>query len=189
MRPFDYLSVILAIVLGLGIAHLLTAAARLIRNPSQVSVWYAPSLMWAAMLFIVILQHWWSEYGRRMVLHWSFLAYLATVLIPTVLYLLAYLVLPSFEQGRPVDLRADFHRIRPWFFSLILLLLVLTEVQEYAITGSVSLGLDFGAKCIFFAFALAGILWGAARAQLAIALGCATLLLLYIAALFRQLPA
>ena len=62
MHAFDYLSVLLSIVLGLGMTQLLSAVARWLELRHETKT-YAPAAIWAAFLMVVLVQTWWSMFG------------------------------------------------------------------------------------------------------------------------------
>ncbi|HEX3459087.1 MAG TPA: hypothetical protein VHR97_14140 [Candidatus Baltobacteraceae bacterium] len=71
MTAFDYLTVLISIVLGLAIANVLTRLAAVITARERVN-FYWPPVAWAIWLFFVAAQHWWAEWGLRHTQQWSF---------------------------------------------------------------------------------------------------------------------
>ena len=57
MSSFDYLSVLVSIVIGYGLSEVLAGLARLARSRHRVKL-YAPPLIWAALLILVFMQSW-----------------------------------------------------------------------------------------------------------------------------------
>jgi len=77
---FAYLSVMIAIVLGLAVAHLLGSLARVV-NGRERTVIYWPSLVWAATLFWIIAQLWWADASLRSYTSWKFASFLVLVVL------------------------------------------------------------------------------------------------------------
>jgi len=55
MTPFEYLSVLISIILGLGLTHLLSAVRELIQKRAQVRFYWL-ALIWAALIFMAQVQ-------------------------------------------------------------------------------------------------------------------------------------
>ena len=79
MDAFGYLSVVLSIIIGLGITQILASSGRLIRGRAHV-VTYWPPLVWAGVLLVMYVQAWWSMFGLRAHVGWTFLAFLVVLL-------------------------------------------------------------------------------------------------------------
>ena len=191
MSPFDYLSVLLSIILGLGITQLLTGVGRLIQARDRVRV-YWPALAWVGVLLLVHVQTWWTTFEMRERADWHFFAFLVVLLQPIVLYLLAALVLPDFgETGSAdeefVDLRANYFANARWFHGLGLVALVVSLGKDLALDGTLPEWRNVLAHVVFFA------LWGAAmitrRERYHAVLGPLVLLLfvVYVVVLFGRL--
>ena len=155
MDAFSYLSVLISIVLGLGITQLLTGLGRLLQARAGTRL-YAPAVTWIALLLLIHVQTWWTMFGLRGVRAWSFGAFLIVLLQPSVLYLMAALAVPDVSAGAPVDLRANyFAHARP-FFSLAVVLLVVSVAKDLVLDGRLPVPLNLAAHVAFLA------LWGAA---------------------------
>jgi hypothetical protein len=93
MDAFEYLAVLISIILGLGIAQLLGGFGRWVEQRGACQP-FAPALIWAGILLLIHIQTWWSMFGLRFVTQWTFVRF-AVLLQPIVLYLLAVLVLQA----------------------------------------------------------------------------------------------
>jgi hypothetical protein len=120
MTPFEYLSVLISIVIGLAITQLLSGTARLIQVRARVRP-HATTLLWMATLFLLDTQIWWAAFERRDISEWNFFLFLFYLLQPTLAFLLSYLVLPELGDEDEIDLPANFAGNRPWFFALLAL--------------------------------------------------------------------
>jgi len=63
VTPFEYLSVLVSIIVGLALTQLLSGAARLIQLRRRVPM-HATTLLWMAMLFLIDIQVWWVAFER-----------------------------------------------------------------------------------------------------------------------------
>lgn len=118
MTPFDYLSVLISIVLGLGLTELLSNVHRLIQARDRVTFHWLP-LLWGGIIFVALVQWWWAAFGLHRQLEWNFFFFLLILLIPVLMYLAAASVLPTVEAEQTVDLRTYYFAIRPWFFWIV----------------------------------------------------------------------
>ena len=120
MTPFEHLAVLISIVLGLGIAHLLTSVHRLVQARARVRTYWLP-LLWTLLLFVTQIEWWWAIFALRTETVWNFFYFLFVLLSPVSLYLAAAFVLPEVEAGgdAPIDLRAYYYENRRWFFAIV----------------------------------------------------------------------
>ena len=106
MSLFEFLMVMVSIIIGLGISELLTGIARLIRSRDETKAYWV-QLVLAAAIFIVLVQQWWEFWHLRELQEWTFaivLLYLAELVC---LFLIAHLLFP--EHVRGADLRAYYY--------------------------------------------------------------------------------
>lgn len=117
MNHFEYLSVMASIILGLGVSHLVADATRLIQARARVRLYWV-SVIWGVNLFLLHLQVWWALFGWRTIVEWNYFSFLLLILPLVVLYATAVMVLPEFDVGEGVDLRAHYYENHHWFFGL-----------------------------------------------------------------------
>ena len=186
MTPFEYLSVLISIIVGLAITQLLSGAARLIQLRRRVRP-HATTLCWMVFLFLLDTQIWWAAFFRRFNQDWNFFLFLFYLLMPILAFLLSYLVLPELGDEDEIDLAENFNGNRPWFFGLCALLLGTSLAEQAVRTGGLPLDADVAFRLLFLALSLAGATIRSARthawgAAIALALMCG-----YVATLFSQL--
>jgi hypothetical protein len=191
VQPFEYLSVMISIVLGLGVTQLLTGLGQLVRARHEVRL-YLPTLLWMLSLLAVHVQSWWSSFGLRNQAEWSFGTFALVLLQPMLLFLLAALLTPeldgqaSSETGRK-DLRASYFRHRRPFFVLFIGVLAVSVAKEIALQAALPEPLNLAAHGVFLALGLIGLSTSSARAHAVIAPTAALLMIAYIGALFVRL--
>lgn len=154
MSPFEYLSVLISVIVGLSVSHLLTSAARLIQRRRQMRL-YTPTVLWMATLFIVQIQIWWVAYDRRAEAVWTFFSFLGFLVIPVIGYLLCYVLVPDLE-GEAVDLQTSYHQNRAWFFGLVVAAFLVSFVQDLA-SGGIPLDVNTVFRVVLIVFALIAI--------------------------------
>jgi len=185
MSAFDYLSVLLSIILGLGITQILTALGRLIRQRERV-VGYWPAWLWSLNLLLIHVQMWWAMFELRDRPEWTFLAFGVVLLQPVVLYMAAALVLPADDDDR-LYLREHYHRQAPWLFGFLVALGITSVLKDLALDGALPQALNLGFHAIFiFVSTLAAVVRDP-RVHAAIAFTGSATLLIYITLLFSRL--
>ena len=71
MAPFDYLSVLISIVLGLSITQVLGGFASMARARERLT-FYWPHIVQMLGLFLINVQVWWALFSLRFLHHWTF---------------------------------------------------------------------------------------------------------------------
>ncbi len=101
MQLFEFLMVLVSIIVGLGIATLLTGIASLIRVRDSIRPYWVHTVL-IALVFLAHAQVWWESWGLSPAPEWSFLGLLMMLGSPVCLFLISQLLFP--ESPRGVDL-------------------------------------------------------------------------------------
>jgi hypothetical protein len=133
-ESFNYLSVLLSIVLGLAITQVLLGLRGLILTRAKVKL-YVPALIWAGLTLLIAIQGWWASFAMRTHANWTFVALLVIILQAISLYMAAALVLPDVTGNATIDLRDHYFAHRSWFFGALLASLVFSATKELVLTG------------------------------------------------------
>ena len=64
MSLFEFVSVIIAVVLALCAGQLLLGVSALIKARLRVRA-FVPHTIWIGLLFLLVLQHWWAQWDFR----------------------------------------------------------------------------------------------------------------------------
>ncbi|HSM97323.1 MAG TPA: hypothetical protein VLT91_14865, partial [Rhizomicrobium sp.] len=119
MTPFDYLSVLNSIVLGLGLTQLLSGFASMMRSRRRVRMYWPVPVQMAA-IFLITVQLWWALFSLQYERHWNFAQFLVVLMQPVSVYLCAALITPDFTGNETIDLREAYFSESRWFFASIL---------------------------------------------------------------------
>jgi hypothetical protein len=187
MDSFSYLSVLISIILGLGIAHLLGGFAELIKRRDSLKLWW-PTPQWMVTIFLIHVQTWWALFALRDVQHWSFAAFLIVLSQPVCLFMTASLITPRFSANGAHDLEQIYWREYRWFFAFILAALGASLGKDLILTGHLPEPENVAAHGLFALIALLAIVLRSRRLQTALATVGLLLLCGYIAILFTVLP-
>jgi hypothetical protein len=186
LDQFNYLSVLLSIIVGLAITQILKGYRGIMLSRSRVQM-YWPTLLWSASLLLMNVQSWWTMFSLREVQTWTFAAF-AIVLVQTILqYLLAAIALPDFPAGERVDLREHYWGHTRWLFGLLIFVLFVSLAKELVVYGSLPNLPNLLFHLSFIGLAAIALMIRSEGYHKFLAAALATLFCAYIFALYSQL--
>ncbi|MDJ0938664.1 MAG: hypothetical protein QNJ00_02740 [Woeseiaceae bacterium] len=118
MGVFEYIGVLVSVIMGLGITHLAVGASKLIQNRATTKA-CVPHALWTFNILLYILVIWWSMFWWSGLEDWTAFHYLGITLYAIVLFLLSAMLYP-YDMPSDIDIEAYFFRNRRWFFSLMI---------------------------------------------------------------------
>jgi hypothetical protein len=186
MESFNYLSVLLSIVLGLAIAQVLQGLRGLILTRAKVKL-YLPTLIWSGLALLIAIQGWWASFAMRAHANWTFLALLVIILQAISVYMVAALVLPDVTGDTVVDLRDHYFAHRSWFFVAVLASLVFSAAKDLALAGHLPGRMNLGFHLIFGLAVIVAAITRREWFHKLLAPAAGLLFLLYITLLFAHL--
>jgi hypothetical protein len=181
MDHYEYLLVMISVVMGLGVSNLLTGVGRLLQARQAVKLYWVP-LTWVVLLFLLHVQVWWSIWRWHDYPSWNFATYVYILLLPIVLYLLAFIVLPNFEtdESREVDLRTYYYHKKNGLFGLACLIPILPMIEAVVFHDLSFFYAPNWFRLAFFVMLLAGVFIDDARYHETMAVIMALLFAVYI---------
>ena len=185
MDNYSYLAVLISIILGLGITELLSGFGRWVENRVSIPA-YAPTIVWVATLLVIHVQTWWSMYGLRHHLDWTFLQFAVVLLQPITLFLMARAVVPS-ATAAVLDLKSNYFSQRRWFFGLLIGLLAVSISKDVVLTGALPTTMNLLFHALFLVMAIGGLITVRESFHRFIAYFTAAAIAIYIALLFSEL--
>ncbi len=155
MSIFEFLMVLVSIIIGLGLAEILRGVARYIRNRDSVAGYWVHTVA-VILVFVALLQQWWEIWGLQVYTDWSFLGLLMMLTGPTGLFLIAYLLFPQPVAG--ASFRAYYYgAMRPiWWIAVLTVTLatlfrpIVFGLDLFVIDNATSIG-------SFVAFSILGL--------------------------------
>jgi len=136
MGIFEYLGVLISVILGLGITHLAVGASKLVQYRDQCKP-YVPHSLWAIAILVYILIIWWGMYWWSNHTNWSAFEFLFITLYALTLFFLSALLFPH-DMDRDIDLEVYFFKQRRWFFSAMIVAWLL-DIPETLSKGDAGL--------------------------------------------------
>jgi hypothetical protein len=113
MSHFEYVSVILSLVLGLSLSLLLTSALGVFRLRQVVRLHWIP-LLWAFYIFVSQIQIMWAIYGLSTIEFISGFTFLSLLLLAILLFIAGGLILPNNARQMGVSLLEYFQNDGRW---------------------------------------------------------------------------
>lgn len=187
MDAFEYVMVLVSIVIGLAITHVLNALAAAVhrlRGHGEPLHLEAVYLLWVGVMLIWLISFWWFEFKfQEIAPTWSYGLYLFVITYAVALFLVTAVLVPNRMVGVG-DSYAYFMDGRKWFFWGLIVLVALDTVDSFL------KGTDWGLRPIFLfqsgvyvTAAAVGMLSSRRSVQLAGAIAALILQFLYM---FRE---
>ncbi|HEY2032751.1 MAG TPA: hypothetical protein VGH02_03610 [Rhizomicrobium sp.] len=187
MTAFDYLSVLISIVLGLSITQVLSGFAGMVRGRDRLT-FYWPHTVQMLGLFLINVQVWWALFGLRDLRHWTFAGFFVILLQPVTLFMMSAFLTPEIAPRESMDLRAFYFREKNWFFAATLAALMVSLIKDFFVMEGPMGATDLAGHAVFAALSIAGLLSNRDIVQKIIAPVTLAAYCAYIALLFVRLP-
>jgi hypothetical protein len=95
MSLFEYVAVIVAVIIGMGVTQILQGVGGLLEARTRVRLYWV-HLVFTGIILVGHFQFWWLFWSSRQVEAWSFFPFLFLLLQPIILYLISTLGFPEF---------------------------------------------------------------------------------------------
>jgi H+/Cl- antiporter ClcA len=114
MSLFEFVTVMISMILALTLGQLLSGATFLLRTSGEVR-WYAPHTLWVCGMGLGLVNHWWALWDFRD-LDWNYATFLYILIAPLMAFLAVGLLTPDRESN---DMQRQFARVRRPFGALV----------------------------------------------------------------------
>jgi hypothetical protein len=108
LSQFEFVIVLLSIIVGLGMTELLTNLARQIKNRDTVKTYWLHT-GWVLVVFVALLQQWWESWDLQHVADWTFPMLVHFLAGPIGLFMTSHLLFPDTVAN--MDFRQHYERI------------------------------------------------------------------------------
>ncbi len=153
MDQFEYVMVLVSIIVGLGITHILLGVGGIIDRLSRKEARFELSLAhasWLGFCFVWLVMFWWWEYRfSTRVADWTMGLYFFLICYAVTLFLLQAVLVPRTWDG-VTSLKDFFLQRRAWFYSLLLFATTLDQFDSY-LKGGFDYLLQTGVLNLLFA--------------------------------------
>jgi hypothetical protein len=151
MTAFEYITVLISIILGMGITQIVTGIADMVTQWKRIKL-YWPHLLWIGFVFFLHIQDWWETFNLQQFTSWKLSTFLFVILYPINLFILARMLFP-FGQNVDVDFKAFYFESYRKFFVWVIILSLFAIINNVYINdypwinqlapASIMLGLGF----------------------------------------------
>jgi hypothetical protein len=118
MTEFEYLAIGVSLILGLGTTLLLTSFLAVFVNRKKVRVDWIP-LVWAFYILLIQVQYYSAIWNLNKITEWTPIIFATPLLLASLIFLAAGLVLPSAHGDYPSDLGAYFQENGKWAIAAL----------------------------------------------------------------------
>jgi hypothetical protein len=130
MSSFEFLSVLISVVVGLGIANILTGIGRLIHRETEIQL-SAHFVAWTLFVSFYMIVYWWTVvFGWQALQSWNLVLFMFVLTYGLVLYLLSVILFPT-DMGETWEPGTHIIRKRHWFYGVFLALVVIEFLDSY----------------------------------------------------------
>jgi hypothetical protein len=146
LESFEYVMVLVSIVIGLALTHVLSALGAAVHrfrghgSPIHLEAVY---LLWVGFTLLWVVSFWWWEFKfQDVALEWSYGLYLFVICYAISLFLLCVILVPHRMSG-VVDSYEYFMAGRRWFFGFLI------SVQALDFVDTFLKGADWGLRPVY----------------------------------------
>ena len=118
MDTFEYLTVFVSIILGLGMTYLILGVGQILRRKGKYKIYWIHHLQIIS-TFLILLNTWWITYSWVGMKSLTFLHYLFLMCSPFVVVLASSLLFPGGNKKKNQDLKTHYFSIRKPYYILM----------------------------------------------------------------------
>jgi len=118
MNAFEYLSVLISIILALGMTRVLAGVGEMLQARSRRRIYWV-HVLWIVNVFLYLVVAWWIFYRWRNQQPWTFFLFIFVLISPTILYLASILLFPpESDLEESIDYKTHYYANHRAFFVL-----------------------------------------------------------------------
>jgi FtsH-binding integral membrane protein len=129
MSDFEFLSVLISIIIGLGLTHLISGLGHMLyfRKKSRVDIEH---LLWCVVTFFLLVVNWWVALLWRDFEPWNFTIFFTMVLWTISMYIMGLALFPP-QDKEAIDYRQLMADNRRWFLATFVTMVTLDVIVSY----------------------------------------------------------
>jgi len=134
VNAFEYLSVLISIILALGMTRVLAGVGEMLQARMHRRIYWV-HVVWIANLFIYLVVAWWIFYRWRNQQEWTFYLFVFVLISPTILFLASMLLFPregSIDES--VDYKTHYYENHRAFF-VIFSMFTVVDIADTLLKG------------------------------------------------------
>ena len=118
MEPFEYVVVLASLILGLGIAQILTGIADIVSHYKAIRL-SLPHSIYVFVIFLLHINEWWVNYEySKIVDSWTLQIVMSILIYPILLFIQARLLFPTGLRSQETDMDMYFDDQWKWLYSI-----------------------------------------------------------------------
>jgi hypothetical protein len=153
MTRFEYLSVLVSIVVALGISEFTVAWARVLQQKIKTKIYWLHGF-WSVFSLFLLIQFWWGFWRYRTVENWTLMSLVIVLAVVVTLSLCTLMLVPRVRTDINLDSRAAYFDNAAKFFILGASFIFLVSVMDVLILGSPMLHVENIFRCVGVIIAL-----------------------------------
>ena len=130
ISPFEYVSILVSIILGLGITQILSAFSDLLYNYKKVG-FYWPHTFWIVFILFLHIQDWFITYQLKDKPVWHLRELFFILLYPVSLFCVAKMLLPTNEREERDDMKLFYKSQYPLIFIIVAISIFISILFNY----------------------------------------------------------
>lgn len=118
ISAFEYVSILVSIILGLGITQILSSFSDLLYNFKRIK-FYWPHTLWVIFILFLHIQDWFVTYELRLKSVWRLPELMFILAYPVSLFIAAKMLLPTNEAEKTNDMKSYYMSHFPTIFLIM----------------------------------------------------------------------
>ncbi len=118
INPFEYVSILISIILGLGITQILSSYSDLLYRYKEVK-FYWPQTLWILFILFLHIQDWFITYQLKDKVVWHLPELIFVLLYPVSLFMATKILLPTNEKEESTNMKLFFYSQFPILFYIV----------------------------------------------------------------------
>jgi hypothetical protein len=116
--PFEYVSILISIILGMGITQILSSYSDLLYRYKEVK-FYWPQSLWVIFILFLHIQDWFITYQLKNKAVWHLPELVFVLLYPITLFLATKMLLPTNAKEESTNMKLFFYSQFPILFYIV----------------------------------------------------------------------